>query len=313
MSMQVAETTPVVVRPASEPTTGPAELPETVIAPPRGWQLINFRELWQFRELLWSLTLRDVRVRYKQTILGAAWAVLQPAMMMVVFTIFFGKIGKLAAPASGDPTMDTLDYALFACAGLIAWTFFANAISNAGQSVLGSERLITKIYFPRLSLPFAAVLAALVDCVISFGLLFVVMLVRACVAGSWQPPTWQFLLVPVILAIITLGAMGVGTLLAGLHVAYRDFRYVTPFMIQVWMFATPTLYNQTPPSAEKGWIAFAMNCNPMTALVASFRAACLGTEIPWISLGISTVAMAALFLLGCFYFRRVEDWFADII
>jgi lipopolysaccharide transport system permease protein len=312
--MQVAETPPIVITPANEPPTiVAAELPETVIAPPRGWQLINFRELWQFRELLWSLTLRDVRVRYKQTILGAAWAVLQPAMMMVVFTIFFGKIGKLAVSTSGDPVQDTLDYALFACAGLIAWTFFSNAISNAGQSVLGSERLITKIYFPRLALPFAAVLAALVDCVISFGLLIAVMIVRVCVGGGWQPPTSQLLLVPIILAIITLGAMGVGTLLAGLHVAYRDFRYVTPFMIQVWMFATPTLYDQTPPSAERGWVAFAMNCNPMTALVASFRAACLGTEMPWMSLGISTAAMAALFLLGCFYFRRVEDWFADII
>ncbi len=310
MSTPVAESPPPVV---SRPTgPEPPELAETIIAPSRGWQLINFRELWQFRELLWSLTLRDVKVRYKQTFLGAAWAVLQPAMMMVVFTIFFGKIGKLSA-SSGDSFKDMLDYALFACAGLIAWTFFANAIGNAGQSVLGSERLITKIYFPRLALPFASVLAALVDCVISFGLLFVVMVVSVCYGGQWQAPSWQFLLVPVILAVITGGAMGVGTLLAGLHVAYRDFRYVTPFMVQLWMFATPTLYDQTPPNAEKGWVAVAMNCNPMTGLVASFRAACLGTAIPWLSLGISTATMALLFVLGCFYFRKVEDWFADII
>src|SRR5271166_2835467 len=142
MSTQLADTLPDQARRTTDHGPRTADHSETVIRPSRGWQLINIRELWRFRELLWSLTLRDVRVRYKQTVLGAAWAVLQPAMMMVVFTIFFGKIGRLAVPTSGDPTMDTLDYALFACAGLIAWTFFANAISNAGQSVLGSERLI---------------------------------------------------------------------------------------------------------------------------------------------------------------------------
>jgi lipopolysaccharide transport system permease protein len=267
--------------------------------------------LWQFRELLWSLAVRDVKVRYKQTALGAAWAVLQPAMLMVVFTIFFNKSGKTTWDGfETRPT--TLDYAVFACAGLIAWTFFAKAVTNASQSVLGSERLITKIYFPRLALPFASVLAALVDCVISFGLLVAMMIAYVCVGGTWQP-TWQLLLVPVILAVITLGAMCVGTLLAGLHVAYRDFRYVTPFLLQVWMFATPTLYNQTPPDAEQGWLAVALNGNPMTGLVASFRAACLGDSIPWASLGISTALMVVLFLLGCLYFRKVEDWFEGII
>ncbi len=304
MTMQVAESQPEVVAPPTVAAVPPPpELAEMVIGPPRGWQLINFRELWQFRELLFFLAWRDVKVRYKQTFLGAAWAILQPAMMMVVFTIFFNKIGGIATEKSAkDPP-----YELFVCAGLLAWTFFATAIANAGQSVLGSERLITKIYFPRLSLPFASVLAAVVDCLIAFGLLFVVM-----IWFQWWP-TWQFLLVPVILLVITLGAMGVGTLLAGLHVAYRDFRYVTPFMIQLWMFATPTVYMPTPPDADKGFVAFAMNCNPMTGLVASFRAACLGTEIPWLSLGISTATVCVLFLAGCFYFRKVEDWFADII
>jgi lipopolysaccharide transport system permease protein len=314
MSTQVVDTpAEKVIAPLARSLIAPVELPETVIGPPQGWQLINFRELWQFRELLWSLAVRDVKVRYKQTALGAAWAVLQPAMLMVVFTIFFSKVGNVAVNTSGDAVQDTLAYALFACAGLIAWTFLSNAITNAGQSVLGSERLITKIYFPRLALPFASVLAALVDCVISFGLLVVMMAVSAFCAGTWHAPTWHLLLVPVILAVITLGAMGVGTLLAGLHVAYRDFRYVTPFMIQVWMFATPTLYNPKPPDAATGWLAFALNCNPMTGLVAAFRAACLGDAVPWTSLGISTALMAALFLLGCIYFRKVEDWFADII
>jgi lipopolysaccharide transport system permease protein len=257
--------------------------------------------------LLFFLAWRDVKVRYKQTLLGAAWAVLQPALMMVVFTVFFNKIGGIATDRPDEPAADKIAYPLFVCAGLLAWTFFATAIASAGHSVLGSERLITKIYFPRLSLPFAAVLAAVVDCLVAFGLLFVMMVWY----GRW--PTWQFLLVPAILAVIMLGAMGVGALLAGLHVAYRDFRYVTPFMIQLWMFATPTVYMPTPPDAGNGFLAFAMYCNPMTGLVAAFRAACLGTDIPWASLGISTATVCALFLAGCCYFRKVEDWFADII
>ena len=191
------------------------------------------------------------------------------------------------------------------------WTFFATAIANAATAWSArngsSPRFTSRAW--RCRSP--SVRAALVDCVIAFGLLVVMMVVCVMAPGAL---TWQFLLVPLILAVITLGAMGVGTLLAGLHVAYRDFRYVTPFMVQLWMFATPTLYNPTPPNAEKGWMAFAMNCQPDDGPDRGLPRGVPGRpRSPWLSLGISTATMALLFVVGCFYFRKVEDWFADII
>jgi lipopolysaccharide transport system permease protein len=276
----------------------PAAPAKTVIEPARAWQLINVRELWQFRELIFFLAWRDVKVRYKQTALGAAWAVLQPALMMVVFTIFFGR---LAHVSSGG-----VDYSVFVYAGLLPWTFFATAITSAGNSVVGSERLITKVYFPRLAVPFASVGAALVDCVIAFGLLLVLM------AWHQVSPGWHLLLVPVFLALILLAAVGVGTLLAALNVAYRDFRYVIPFLTQFWMFATPTVYMALDESAP-GYVRTLLAANPMVALVAGFRAAALGGPVPWAEVGVSAASCVALFLAGCFYFRRVEDSFADVI
>ncbi|SIN67611.1 lipopolysaccharide transport system permease protein [Singulisphaera sp. GP187] len=275
-----------------------AEAPVTVIEPPSGWQLINVRELWQFRELLGFLIWRDVKVRYKQTILGAGWTVLQPLMMMVVFTIFFGRMAKV--PSAGLP------YPLFAYAGLLPWTFFATAITNAGNSVVASERLITKIYFPRLSVPFAAVGAAVVDLVVAFGLLLVMMVYYRVVPGV------QLLFLPVIAALITLTAMGIGTGLSALNVAYRDFRYMIPFLVQLGMFATPSVYMQ-PESKPSAWLQSVMALNPMTAFIDAFRATALGGPIPWGSLGIAVVVAAVVFVVGCFYFRKVEDSFADII
>jgi lipopolysaccharide transport system permease protein len=308
-----------------------AHAPAIKIRPPRGWQLINARELWQYRELLYFLTWRDVKVRYKQTVLGAAWAVLQPALMMVVFTIFFSRMAHV--DSGGWP------YPLFAFAGLLPWTFFSTAIASAGQSVVGSERLITKIYFPRLAIPFASVGAALVDFVVAFGMLAALMV--------WYrvPPTWNLLWVPATVLLLSLAATGVGTLLAALNVAYRDFRYVIPFLVQVWMFATPTVYMQpntgiatssagTPvaetvsaearaahPSAAAtsgaqadggSWRAL-LNLNPLTGIVAFFRASVLGGPLPWSMFWWSAVEVFAVCLIGCFYFRRVEDSFADII
>ncbi|MEX2027810.1 MAG: ABC transporter permease, partial [Pirellulaceae bacterium] len=205
-----------------------ATRPQTVIEPPRGWQLINVAELWSFRELLGFLIWRDVKVRYKQTLLGAAWAVLQPALMMVVFTLFFGRMARVPA---GD-----LPYPLFVLAGLLPWTFFSTAISQGAQSVVSSERLITKIYFPRLAIPFASVGVAIVDLVIASGLLLALM--------AWYrvPMSPTVLLVVPIMFCLLLAASGVGALLAALNVAYRDFRYVVPFLVQVWMFSTPTIY-----------------------------------------------------------------------
>jgi homopolymeric O-antigen transport system permease protein len=273
--------------------------PRTVIEPTRGWRLVDVRELWRFRELLFFLCWRDVKVRYKQTVLGAAWAVLQPALLMVVFTIFFSRLGGLS---SGD-----VPYPLFAFAGLLAWTFFATAVTTAGNSVVGSERLITKIYFPRLAIPFAAVGAAVVDFLCAMTLLAVLMAVYG------YAPTWNLLAAPLIFAVIALMAAGLGTLLAALNVAYRDFRYVVPFLIQIGMFATPTIYMEPATGAATGSAAWWLALNPMTTLISGFRASVLGGELPWAGLGVATVWAVAMFLVGCLYFRRVEDGFADQI
>ncbi len=281
------------------PEAAPPEPPMTVIRPASGWQLINLRELWQFRDLLYFLTWRDVKVRYKQTLLGAAWAILQPAMMMVVFTVFFGKLAKVS---SGG-----VAYPLFVYAGLLPWTFFATAVANAGNSVIGSERLITKIYFPRLAIPFTAVAAAVVDFALAFGLLLVLMLCYGVVPGA------AVLLAPLFFALILLAALGVGTLLAALNVAYRDFRYVIPFLLQLGMFATPSVYMDLGAGEPDGIVATLLALNPMTGLVAAFRAATLGGPIPWDHVALSSVVVVALFVAGCLYFRKVEDGFADII
>jgi lipopolysaccharide transport system permease protein len=248
-------------------------------------------------------------------------------MMMVVFTIFFGR---MAGVSSGE-----VPYPLFAYAGLLPWTFFATAIAAAGHSVVGSERLITKIYFPRLAVPFAAVGAAVVDFLIAFGLL-IAMMVYYRVA-----PGWGLLLEPAIFVTILLAALGVGTLLAALNVAYRDFRYVIPFLLQLWMFATPSVYMQvadepavvasrpaSPTTAPTGprsdarsagkrplspVVQATLALNPMTGLVGTFRAAVLGGPIPWGKLVGSSACVLLAFAVGCFYFRRVEDTFADII
>jgi lipopolysaccharide transport system permease protein len=279
-------------------------LPSVVIRPTTGWQLVNLRELWRHRELLYFLIWRDVKVRYKQTLLGAAWAVLQPALMMIVFTVFFSRLAQVSA---GD-----VPYPVFVYAGLLPWTFFATAISNAANSVVGSEQLISKIYFPRLIVPFAAVGAALVDFAVAFLLLLALMLFYGIVPGA------SLLLVAPVLVLTTLAALGVGTLLAALNVAYRDFRYVVPFLVQMWMFATPSVYMQVAETAGNGaalpaYLRTLLALNPLTCLIATFRAASLGGPIDWSSLGVSTATVAITCVAGCFYFRRVEDRFADII
>ena len=280
----------------------PAELesadpPVTRIRPAGGWQALQMGELWRYRELLFFLIWRDVKVRYKQTALGAAWAILQPLMMMVVFTIFFGRMAGLS---SGD-----FPYPLFAFAGLLPWTFFATAVTFAGNSVVSSERLVTKVYFPRLAIPFAAVGASVVDITIAFGMLVVLQLWYGVLPGM------SFLLVPVVLAVLGLVATGVGTALAALNVSYRDFRYVIPFLLQVWMFATPAIYMDSRDTTSA--LQWVLACNPLTPLVQTFRACCLGGPIPWASFAVATAIGVGVFVAGCVYFRRVEDGFADVI
>ena len=268
--------------------------PETIFERRSGWQVVDLGEIWRYRELLFFLVWRDVKVRYKQTFLGAAWAILQPLMMMVAFTIFFSR---MAGMSSGD-----VPYPLFALSGLLPWLFFASAMNNAGNSVIGSERLITKVYFPRLLVPFSAVGAAVVDFAVSLGLMALMMAYYGVIPGA------GLLLAPAIFGLILLTALGIGTMLAALNVAYRDFKSVMPFLTQFWMFATPTIYME-PSRASRSilWL------NPVASLIASFRASLLGEPIPWGPLGLAAGLSVAACLVGCLYFRRSEQSFADLI
>jgi lipopolysaccharide transport system permease protein len=271
---------------------------QIVIEPSRGWQLVNLRELWQYRELLGILAWRDIKVRYKQTILGAAWAILQPAMMMIVFTIFFGKLAKIDTGA--------VPYPLYVFCGLLPWTFFSTAMTSAANSVVGSERLITKIYFPRLIVPYAAVLAAAVDFCIAFLLLVGLMFYYGVMPGI------GLLAVPLIFLCLLFAALGVGTLLSAMNVAYRDIRYVIPFLVQIWFFATPAIYMVVNRTGS-GWMQTLITLNPLNALIETFRAAVLGQAIPWEPLGMAVLMISVVFVAGSLYFRKVEDSFADII
>ena len=283
---------------AGEAPGGKPPLPVTRIVATSGWQPINVAELWKFRELLFFLTWRDVKVRYKQTVLGLAWAVLQPLMMMVIFAIVFGR---MVGVDTGD-----IPYKPFSYLGLVPWTFFATAIANAGNSVVGSERLVTKIYFPRLSIPFASVGAAVVDFLLAFALGIGMLIFYGIMPGV------QILLLPIVFFVILLLAAGVGTALAALNVKYRDFRYVIPFMIQLWLFGTPSLYMKVE-TALQGKYGLLVGLNPMTWLVATFRDCCTGKPIHWGQFGLAALFSAGMFIAGCFYFRRTEQKFADII
>lgn len=270
----------------------------TYIEPPSGWELVKVGELWQHRELLYFLVWRDVKVRYKQTVLGVTWGLLQPLMMMLVFTLFFGR---MAGFATGH-----VPYPLFAFAGVLPWIFFSTALMNASNSVVGSERLISKVYFPRLLIPFAAVGAAAFDFLAAFGLLLVMMFLYQV----W--PTWHMLLAPVVFFFILLASLGFGTALAALNVRYRDFRHVIPFFVQFWMFATPTVYMQ-PKAGHGGLTDWALKLNPLTSLIGAFRAACLGSPFDWTGFVLSAAAVVVVFVAGCFFYRRAEALFADII
>jgi lipopolysaccharide transport system permease protein len=269
-----------------------------VIEPLRGWVGINGSEIWRYRELLYFLTWRDVKIRYKQTVLGAAWAILQPFMTMVVFSIFFGRLAGLGQKTGGVP------YPIYVYAGLLPWTFFANSIATGGNCLVGNSNLITKVYFPRLVIPLASVGAGLVDLAVSFLVLVGMMAYYRTVFS------WQLLLVPLFLLGTILAATGVGTILSALTVTYRDFRYVIPFAVQLWMFVTPVIY---PPTVVPQRWHLLLSLNPMAGLVDGFRAAFLGTAADWQGIGISLAVSTLLFLGGAVYFRSVERSFADTI
>lgn len=285
---------------ASDPPgiDGAPHLPLHVIEPPRRWEPVNWSELWRYRELLYFLTWRDVKIRYKQTFLGVAWAVLQPLLTMLVFTIFFGRLAGLQAYTGGVP------YPIYVYAALLPWTFFASAVTTCGASVISSSQLITKVYFPRLIIPLAAVGAALVD----FLLAFIVLLGMMAYYGT--PLSWKLALLPLLGMGVFLAAAGVGALFAALTVAYRDFRYVVPFVVQLWMFLSGIMY---PPSiVPPRWRALFF-ANPLAGLVDGFRSALLDRPLEWGHLAYAVAAAAALFVIGASYFRAVERRFADII
>jgi lipopolysaccharide transport system permease protein len=247
------------------------ELPDqhlTVIQAKPGWQIVDFAEMWRYRELLGFMVWRDIKVRYKQTVLGAAWAVLQPFAQMVVFSIFFGRMAEM--PSGGVP------YPLFVFAGLLPWTFFSNAVSTGAGSVVGNQNMITKVYFPRLFIPASSVGVGAVDFAIAFGMLLILMLYFGVI------PPLTLLITPIIVLGLAAAAIGVGTLLAALTVAYRDFRYVVPFMVQLWMFATPAVYMDAAAVGPR-WQAV-LPLNPAYGLILNFRNAALGrswTSTPW--------------------------------
>ena len=258
---------------------------------------MNLRELWRFRELLFFLTWRDVKVRYKQTVLGATWAVLQPLATMVVFAFFLGRMGGVADGMK--------DYPLFVFAAILPWTFFANAVSTAGNSVVTNERLVSKIYFPRLIIPIGSVGASLFDFVIGLAMLAGMMVWFGVVPG------WHIVLAPLIMLLLTATAVGVGTLLAALIVAHRDFRYVLTFAVQLWMFATPCIYLQPKDIGPNAQLLLPLN--PAYGLLLNFRQAVRGGDLDWYALAVSSAVGLALLLIGCLYFRRVERSFADVI
>jgi lipopolysaccharide transport system permease protein len=257
---------------------------------------IDLKSLWDYRELLYFLTWRDVKVRYKQTALGAAWAIIQPLFTMVIFTIFFGNLAKV--PSDGIP------YPIFAYAALLPWTFFSNAITSSGNSLVGSAHLITKVYFPRMIIPGAAVAAGLIDLLVAFVILIIMMIYYG--VGV----TWNLLMIPALVLLTTLLAIGVGMWTSALNVKYRDIRYALPFGIQLTMFATPIIY---PVSLVPERWRWAFNLNPLTGIIEGFRASFFGRPFNWPALAFSAAITLALLVYAAYHFKRMERTFADIV
>jgi len=267
------------------------------IQPSRGWVSLRLGELWHYRELLYFLIWRDVKVRYKQTALGAAWAIIQPFFTMVVFSLFFGRLAKV--PSDGIP------YPIFSFAALVPWTFFADGLSQSSNSLVGSANLIKKVYFPRLAIPIATVLSGVVDFALSFSVLLLMMFYYGIV------PTLNIVWLPFFMLLALVTALGVGFWLSAFNVEYRDVRYVIPFIIQIWLFSTPVAYPSTLLSQP--WRTL-YGLNPMVGVVEGFRWSLLGNAAaPGLIIIVSSVVAAALLVGGAYYFRRMEKYFADVV
>jgi lipopolysaccharide transport system permease protein len=280
------------------PETSPfqPDKPLITIEPSKGWVALNLRDLWAHRELLYFLTWRDVKVRYKQTALGVLWAILQPVFMMLIFTLFFGK---LAGIKTGE-----IPYPLFAFAGLVPWTFFANSVTSGGNSLTGSAGLITKVYFPRMLVPVAAVAAGFVDFILAFIVLVGLMVYFQ--VGL----TVNMLMLPVLALMMMLFALGIGMWMAALNVKYRDIRFALPFVIQIWLFVSSVIAPSTAVPEQWRWL---LVLNPMSGFIEGFRAALFGHEFNWTMLGISSAITLVVLIYSAHAFRRMEKNFADII
>lgn len=268
----------------------------TVIEPARGWRALNFKEIWAYRELFLVLIQRDIKVRYKQTVLGVVWAVLQPLLTMAIFTVVFGRLANISS--------DGYPYAIFVFAALLPWTFFANAISSSALSLVNSANMVSKVYFPRIIIPLSSIGGGLIDLMISTVVLFALM--------AWYGVGWSanLLVAPFLLFAVVVMALGVGTFLAALTVTYRDFRFVVPFLVQIWMYATPVVYSSSLVPEKWQWVLF---LNPMAGVIDAFRSAFLGQPFDWSAIGLSMAVGLAVFLWAIAYFEKVERRFADII
>mgnify|MGYP001030038386 CR=1 FL=1 len=273
------------------------QAPITYLKPSKGWLSIDFKELWRYRELIFFLTWRDIKVRYKQAVLGVAWAILQPLLTMVIFTVIFGNL--LNTPSQGLP------YPLFSLTALLPWQLFASALQRSSISLVGNANLLTKIYFPRLAIPLASVLAALVD----FAVYFVVLLGVMIYYQYW--PGWNILWLPLLVLLALLTALAVGLWLSALNVQYRDVQHMVPFIIQAWMYASPIVYPiETIP--EGIWRSL-YSLNPMVGVIQGFRWGLLGGDPPDVTMLISGVVVIILLVSGLYYFRRMEKTFADVV
>jgi lipopolysaccharide transport system permease protein len=293
---QTAPDTPPRNTPSKLSSDALPDTPLVTIEPSRSWSALNLRELWSYRELLYFLIWRDVKVRYKQTALGAAWAILQPLFMMAVFALMFGRLANI--------NTGSVSYPLFAFAGLVPWTFFSNAVTMSGNSLVSSAHLISKVYFPRLLVPTGAVAACLVD----FALSFVVLALMLLFSGV--KPGIGLLMLPALMALLFFFALGVGMWLSSLNVKYRDVRFVLPFIIQLWLFASSVIVPSSYVSQRWRW---ALTLNPMSGIVEGFRSALFGLPFDWRDLGVATLITIIVLAYAAYSFRRMEKSFADII
>ncbi len=277
--------------------SSPLKPPKIRITPPSRWWALPVREMWEYRELIYFFVWRDIKVRYKQTAIGAAWAVLQPLMTMLIFSLFFGKLAHI--PSEGLP------YPIFYYSALLPWMYFSGALQNSTSSIVENQRLVTKVYFPRLSLPFSSVLSGLVDFAISF-LMFMILVIY-----YRTPPTPAIFLVPFFLLLAVLTALGVGLWLSALNAIYRDVRYVVPFLVQFWMFASPVAYPSALVPAKWRWL---YGLNPMAGVIEGFRWSLTGHGTPPGKMMIVSCTMVLVFLLsGAAYFQKMESTVADVV